>query len=412
MAFLHPELTPILTTPTIESIDLLCSELYANLRPIHSNTGGGQHGHVGLIYSPAEYDILTGLNVPFTAPVWPGANPDHTNDTTAHQITETNRLFAQDMTVFISYNTLVTATKQLIIKAVKPVYFAVLVLPTSGLDSYSVHELINHLLTTYGTVTDTDITANRMRLGAAWNFDEPIEQLWTRTKQCLTFAETHHVPIAEREATTILFSVIEAAGLFTLHTEQWEMRPQAEKTMAILQEYFQNANNKRISKATTLTAGYHGAHAVTPIQPTTATTTATTTGTDNTGGGTTPSPDGSRMINVPKIAAIAFYCWSCGIGFSPKHHSGNCQDRKEGHKHAATLYNRQGGVDAYQAPMSGVRSRNRNNNHRNGNGTNNNTGNGNGNGNGNGTNNNTGNGSGNGNGNNNGNNPRGFNTTE
>jgi len=52
--FLHPQLMPIVGTPTNSSLKLLTKEVYANARAIPSTCGGGGHGHLGLVMPIAK----------------------------------------------------------------------------------------------------------------------------------------------------------------------------------------------------------------------------------------------------------------------------------------------------------------------------------------------------------------------
>ena len=49
--FEKAELTPIRGEPTYETLEHLLKELKANVRNVHSNLGGGAHGHLGLVIS-------------------------------------------------------------------------------------------------------------------------------------------------------------------------------------------------------------------------------------------------------------------------------------------------------------------------------------------------------------------------
>jgi hypothetical protein len=56
----HDPLTPIEGRPTPEGVRKLRQELYANVRGITTDLGGGQHGHLGLLMPDADYLALPG----------------------------------------------------------------------------------------------------------------------------------------------------------------------------------------------------------------------------------------------------------------------------------------------------------------------------------------------------------------
>ena len=61
--FPYKDLMPIRGEPNADSLLNLTNELKANSRSALSNLGGGAHGHLGLIMSPADYATIS--NTPF-----------------------------------------------------------------------------------------------------------------------------------------------------------------------------------------------------------------------------------------------------------------------------------------------------------------------------------------------------------
>ena len=57
--FTHDPLTKIHGEPTFTTLKNLKDELRANASSVPSNLGGGLHGHLGLILTPAEYANVT-----------------------------------------------------------------------------------------------------------------------------------------------------------------------------------------------------------------------------------------------------------------------------------------------------------------------------------------------------------------
>jgi hypothetical protein len=56
-------------------------------------------------------------------------------------------------------------------------------------------DILNHLKSTYGTITPEAIEDNRSLLGSDWNLDDRIEELWLRIKECQRFATAATEPI-------------------------------------------------------------------------------------------------------------------------------------------------------------------------------------------------------------------------
>jgi len=68
--FIKPDLSPIVGKPTFESLYQLIIDLQANAQSVHSNLGGGAHGHLGLIMTPTQYAIHS--TTPYVCPTHPG----------------------------------------------------------------------------------------------------------------------------------------------------------------------------------------------------------------------------------------------------------------------------------------------------------------------------------------------------
>ena len=56
--FDHTDLSKIMGVPTYETLHLLHNEIKANVMAVHSNIGGGQHGYLGLVVRPTDYNLL------------------------------------------------------------------------------------------------------------------------------------------------------------------------------------------------------------------------------------------------------------------------------------------------------------------------------------------------------------------
>jgi hypothetical protein len=67
--FEHPDLTKIIGIPTYDTLHTLNQEIKANAISVHSNLGGGENGHIGLVLSPNAYAFLS--DTPYTRPGHP-----------------------------------------------------------------------------------------------------------------------------------------------------------------------------------------------------------------------------------------------------------------------------------------------------------------------------------------------------
>ena len=68
--FEYPTLTKLHGEPTFEGVRLLHKELMVNSQTVHSDLGGGAHGHLGLVLSPRRYALIS--NAQYNRPQHPG----------------------------------------------------------------------------------------------------------------------------------------------------------------------------------------------------------------------------------------------------------------------------------------------------------------------------------------------------
>ena len=72
-SFQYPILTKVHDTPTYEVLKRIKDEIKANATNVQCDLGGGRHGHLGLVLTPAEYATISAT--PYIRPVHPGPNP-------------------------------------------------------------------------------------------------------------------------------------------------------------------------------------------------------------------------------------------------------------------------------------------------------------------------------------------------
>jgi hypothetical protein len=217
------------------------------------------------------------------------------------------------------------------------VYLRTLKHETLGFTSVTSVAMLTHLMTTYGVIAPAQARANRQKLDADWNPDDPIETLWGRVTDCLRFATAANVPIAEGHAVDATLDVIERTGVFSDAIRDWRKRPMDEWDLDNLTTDFTTANEERIRALTAGTAGYHGANAATDTQqkapPSTKTNTTPATSESNAGTQQHIITNGTHM----------YYCHTHGLGTNRSHTSITCNKKGEHHKDEATATNMMGG---------------------------------------------------------------------
>lgn len=347
LTFPHATLTPVSGKPTSTSIKLLTKELFTNARAIPSTRGGGAHGHLGLALDAVAYLALTGQA--FDLPAHPGPSPVHREGATRDVIAETIRLFNAVLTELTVANSVKQELKKQIIEAVDHLYLADLEDDTFGFADVSIPTMLDHLATTYGTLTRIELERNRASIATAWNLDDPIETLWSNLKEIRRISIAGNDELTDRTIIELTIAMFEKTGVFTFACDTWNRRAANHQTFANFVIHFNDENKDRLRKLTAAQAGYHTANlAAIPV---------------------TPLPPDVPAVPAAANAAIQrpqqvitndnvrmYYCWSHGLGTNSKHTSATCTNPAEGHKADATVTNMQGGNNTI---MTGRRARRR-----------------------------------------------------
>ncbi len=207
-----------------------------------------------------DADYLIRAGIAFTVPVHPGALPVHPAAATGAQITEANRQYDGNLAMHERYMAVQGALRKQILTAVNNLYLAALEDEDLGYIA-TPQAMLAHLNTEYGVLQPTEIEANRSKLSAPWNPDDPIEDVFMRIRDAQRLALRVTEPITDGTAIRLTLIALEATGVLEIAIDEWRHKDEADKTMANFRLHFQTENEARLAKLTARTAGYHGAHA-------------------------------------------------------------------------------------------------------------------------------------------------------
>jgi hypothetical protein len=183
MTTLLPTSTPLAkdSRPTHLTLTTLHRELNTYAMAQKTSRGGGNHGYLALLMTPAAYLTLT--EVEFVLPAYPGADPVHAAGATGPQITEANRAHLSNLTQFNTYKDIENGLKKMLLAAVPSTFIQVLEHQLLCYTQVSTLQLLTHLDTTYGEVTNQDLANNLDQMNRPWDPSTPIEDLWTQIQK-------------------------------------------------------------------------------------------------------------------------------------------------------------------------------------------------------------------------------------
>ena len=174
--FSHPILSKIHGEPTFSSLKILKQELKANASRVTSDLGGGTHGHLGLVLTPAE-DQLVSVDV-YTRPLHPGVLTIAA-DSTNHQANRLTLHHAEGIRIFRETIELEKVLINLTCNALEETFYKERVNPQTNTVTEQLSVFLSWLFTTYGDIDSDAIgdTAKKV-LELSYDLQNPITDIF------------------------------------------------------------------------------------------------------------------------------------------------------------------------------------------------------------------------------------------
>ncbi len=356
--FPYPILTPFASDrspPNHASLLTLQRELNANAMSVHSNRGGGRHGHLTLTVTATRYLEIAGAANAFDIPDAPPNEPAIPVAATAAQTSELVRRHQVRLRDFQQYHDTDKALVRAIIAATPLTYIETLSDPELGFAHVTALQLLTHLRSTYGTITAADRDSYHERMRTPWSPPTPIETLFKQLEDGKRMAALANEPIADSQLVRIGQSLIFKTGLFPDGCREWRLKSDDDQTWPNFKSHFARHDRDRLETATTASAGYAGA-----VQPVIEAPTATGTAL-----AATALPSGPELIalltelaafrknqptNSTRPTTQRGYCWTHGSTTNNAHTSATCRNKAPGHVDTATWRNKCGGNTQQYVP--------------------------------------------------------------
>jgi hypothetical protein len=113
-----------------------------------------------------------------------------------------------------------------------------------GFTNISARDMLDHLFTTYGTITAVDLEINFEHMRRAWDPQQPVESLFKQIQYCADYYEAGGVLIGHPQQINIGYAKIFANGHFMSACRRWNEKPPAEKTWAQFKSHFAAAHRQ------------------------------------------------------------------------------------------------------------------------------------------------------------------------
>jgi hypothetical protein len=365
-SFPHPTLPKVSGQPTYATISSIKKLVAANAASVSCNNGGGLHGYLGIVLSPAVYATIAAA--PFIAPVYPGPHPAVAFGATAAQITAATTMHKEQLREWREHTSMQNALKKQVLEAVDPIYLRALRNRHTGYANHTIREILTHLIDAYGLITPIDLKKNNDLLNEPWDPSTPFEHLIDQVEEAVEYADDGNQPFTVEQIINAAYTLVFNTGVFFEECKQWRLLAPALKTWDRFKTHFTEAHQQhRLQQATMQSSGYHKANYMSGHNMHYEETAAALANL-----ATATAADRQAMANLTntietltkqlatsqteiqslkqqlkqqrtRTRETGNYCWSHGFVVGPRHNSDTCRMPKDGHQRSATRENTMGG---------------------------------------------------------------------
>ena len=215
-------------------------------------------GHVGIVVSATEYSSKSNgqAHVP---PTNPGTLPTVPAGATGAQRDEIYRTYYLQRSNYDLYKAVETAAKKLLIEAIDESYIDHLKDDIVGFSQVSVRTLIQTITDRYLKFTEKQKETLEKKLDQAYTGDPIDPHIKIFNTVFKAFASAGE-PFTDKQKISKFYRTVRTFSLAKKACEDWDKKPEADKTWANMQKHFRDWYDEKMEDTTAEEAGYHGAN--------------------------------------------------------------------------------------------------------------------------------------------------------
>ena len=234
-----PTLTKIHDEPTYFHLKELKNELKTNATSVTTDLGGGDHGHLGLILTPAEYAAISAHA--YVRPVHPGVLVIPPG-TAQHEVTRLREEHKEQIRLFRETVDVEKALIKQLVAAIEPKYIKNLRNTDSNAINIPLHDVFTHLFTRYGNVNaDTLMEIEEKVKTMEYNLVEPLVTVFNEIEELTRLGAAANNPFSDMQQVQLGLRIIKSTNDFEQGIQTWYGRPAAEHTWQNFKTHFEEA---------------------------------------------------------------------------------------------------------------------------------------------------------------------------
>ena len=256
--FESKDINKIVGEPDFESLKRLYDQLKINAQCVPSTLGGGAHGHLGLVLSAVEYQLVT--LQPFIRPLDPGPFqlPQGVNVTTEQirLLKDEHRELREQYEKVLNVE---AALKKIIHKTIAEDYLLEIRNPITKRLEGTIPTIMAKLFASYGNLTAKTLMEKQQAL-FTYNYDPttPIDKVFNMAQDYQEYGNFHGTPQPVSMIITLVYEILRKTGEFQSALEKWNDKAPQDKTWTNFKIHFRQAacRFKEFAPDTAAQAGY------------------------------------------------------------------------------------------------------------------------------------------------------------
>lgn len=237
--FEYADLSAIIGEPTYDTLKLMLNQLKANARAVRTSLGGGNHGHLGLLLSPQQYNIIA-PGTPFQRPAHPGPLilPPFQLQHITHQVQSQH---SEQVRLYNECHHVEQALRKQIVTAVENSYLAALKNRQTNTITTPLDQVIEYLFRNYGRVTPAQLVHEEQQL-TNWVYDPtlPIVIVFNKVDDIADLATAAGSPYSAQQIINFAYVILNKTGKFSQGIREWNRLQPAQKNWNNFQAHFTN----------------------------------------------------------------------------------------------------------------------------------------------------------------------------
>ena len=244
--------------PQRERVAKALKELQQIAASIPAGYNNHNLGHLGLVVSDTEY-IAKSNGPPHVPPANPGPSPNIPAVANADQRDRAIRGYYIDKGHYNLYEQVNTALKNLLLAAIDEVYIDHLADDMLGFQPISIRDIIDSITDRYLKFNEKQKEDLEEQLEKQYD-GGPIDTHIAIFNKVYKAFETAGEPFTDKQKVSKFYRTIRRYSLAKKACDDWNDKPEADRTWTNMQQHFREWYDKKMTEATTEVAGYHGAN--------------------------------------------------------------------------------------------------------------------------------------------------------